>query len=109
MRFLSGQPTEKAEETHVETVANLKLRVAVLSHMADATAKVARPPALPAAHRQLADAVREAGFDAATTTRRGRAQPKPDFMRLPRIQVARHHLLPQVAAKLMSGYEDRRA
>lgn len=55
------------------------------------------------------DAVREAGFDAATTTRRGRAQPKPDFMRLPRIQVARHHLLPQVAAKLMSGYEDRRA
>lgn len=55
------------------------------------------------------DAVREAGFDAATTTRRGRAQPKPDFMRLPRIQVARHHVLPQVAAKLMSGYEDRRA
>lgn len=55
------------------------------------------------------DAVREAGFDAATTTRRGRAHPKSDFMRLPRIQVARHHVLPQVAAKVMSGYEDRRA
>lgn len=57
------------------------------------------------------DAVREAGFDAATTTHRGRAEAKPsiDFMRLPRIQVARHHVLPQVAAKVMSGYEDKRA
>lgn len=57
------------------------------------------------------DAVREAGFDAATTTKRGRADAKPsiDLMRLPRIQVARHHVLPQVAAKVMSGYEDKRA
>jgi len=57
------------------------------------------------------DAVRTAGFDAATTTHRGRAEAKPsiDFMRLPRIQVARHHVLPQVAAKVMSGYEDKRA
>jgi peptidoglycan/xylan/chitin deacetylase (PgdA/CDA1 family) len=57
------------------------------------------------------DAVRNAGFDAATTTHRGRAEAKPsiDVMRLPRIQVARHHVLPQVAAKVMSGYEDKRA
>lgn len=55
------------------------------------------------------EAVREAGYDAATTTQRGRAMVKPDFMRLPRIQVARHHLLPQVAAKVLSGYEDKRA
>ena len=57
------------------------------------------------------DAVRNAGFDAATTTHRGRAEAKPsiDVMRLPRIQVARHHVLPQVAAKVMSGYEDRHA
>jgi peptidoglycan/xylan/chitin deacetylase (PgdA/CDA1 family) len=57
------------------------------------------------------EAVREAGFDAATTTNRGRAEVKPamDFMRLPRIQVARHHVLPQVAAKVMSGYEDKRS
>jgi peptidoglycan/xylan/chitin deacetylase (PgdA/CDA1 family) len=54
---------------------------------------------------------RSAGYDAATTTDRGRADsgPQVDLLRLPRIQVARHHLLPQLAAKLLSGYEDRRA
>ncbi|AHX14127.1 polysaccharide deacetylase [Dyella jiangningensis] len=57
------------------------------------------------------DTVREAGFDAATTTHRGRAEaaPSTDLMRLPRIQVARHHVLPQVAAKVLSGYEDKRS
>lgn len=54
---------------------------------------------------------RRAGYAAATTTDRGRADAGPavDLLRLPRIQIARHHLLPQVAAKLLSGYEDRRA
>lgn len=53
---------------------------------------------------------RRAGFTAATTTDRGRADPddNPDLWRLPRIQVARHHLLPQVAAKVLTRYEDRR-
>ena len=53
-------------------------------------------------------ATREAGFNAATTTHRGRAIPGSDPWRLPRIQVARHHLLPQFAMKTLSGYEDRR-
>lgn len=57
------------------------------------------------------DAAREAGYAAATTTDRGRAQTGPslDLWRLPRIQVARHHLLPQLAAKVLTGYEDKRA
>lgn len=57
------------------------------------------------------DAARDAGFDAATTTDRGRATAgaATNLWRLPRIQVARHHVLPQVAAKVLTGYEDRRA
>jgi HDOD domain len=41
------------------TRANLDSRSAVLAGMADTAAKIARPPALPASERQLADAVRE--------------------------------------------------
>jgi peptidoglycan/xylan/chitin deacetylase (PgdA/CDA1 family) len=54
---------------------------------------------------------RKAGFAAATTTDRGRASPGSDIdlWRLPRIQVARHHLLPQVAARILTRYEDKRA
>ena len=51
---------------------------------------------------------REAGFSAATTTQRGRAMVGDDLWRLPRMQIARHHLLPQFAMKVFSGYEDRR-
>lgn len=58
---------------------------------------------------RVAAVVREAGFSAATTTRRGRARPGMDSWQLPRIQVARHHVLAQFAVKAMSGYEDRRA
>lgn len=56
-------------------------------------------------------AAREAGYAAATTTDRGRActGASIDLWRLPRIQVARHHVLPQVAAKVLTGYEDKRA
>ncbi|MFC5580533.1 polysaccharide deacetylase family protein [Rhodanobacter terrae] len=58
---------------------------------------------------RVAGAVREAGFAAATTTRRGRAVAGMDLWQLPRVQIARHHLLPQFAMRVMSGYEDRRA
>lgn len=53
-------------------------------------------------------AVRAAGFAAATTTARGRARAPMDLWRLPRVQVARHHLLPQFAWRILTGYEDRR-
>lgn len=57
----------------------------------------------------VAAAVRLAGYAAATTTRRGRAVAGADLWQLPRIQVARHHLLPQFAARVLTRYEDRRA
>ena len=58
---------------------------------------------------RVAGVVREAGFAAATTTRRGRATAGMDLWQLPRVQVARHHLLPQFALRVLSRYEDRRA
>ncbi|WP_266171453.1 polysaccharide deacetylase family protein [Dyella subtropica] len=58
---------------------------------------------------RVADLAREAGYAAATTTRRGRAVPGTDLWRLPRVQVARHHFLPQFAMRALTGYEDRRA
>jgi peptidoglycan/xylan/chitin deacetylase (PgdA/CDA1 family) len=58
---------------------------------------------------RVADSACEAGFEAATTTHRGRATPGTDLFRLPRVQVARHHMLPQFAMKTLSTYEDRRA
>ena len=58
---------------------------------------------------RVAAVVREAGYEAATTTRRGRAVASADLWRLPRVQVARHHLLPQFATRVLTGYEDRRA
>ncbi len=59
--------------------------------------------------QRVATAVRAAGFAAATTTARGRARTRTDLWRLPRVQVARHHLLPQFAWRVMTGYEDHRA
>jgi peptidoglycan/xylan/chitin deacetylase (PgdA/CDA1 family) len=58
---------------------------------------------------RVAGVVRDAGFAAATTTRRGRATAGMDLWRLPRVQVARHHLLPQFGMRVLSRYEDRRA
>ncbi|MEO7073229.1 MAG: polysaccharide deacetylase family protein [Rhodanobacter sp.] len=58
---------------------------------------------------RVAAVAREAGFEAATTTRRGRALAGADLWRLPRVQIARHHLLPQFAARVLTRYEDRRA
>jgi peptidoglycan/xylan/chitin deacetylase (PgdA/CDA1 family) len=59
--------------------------------------------------QRVAEVTREAGYAAATATRRGRAVPGTDLWRLPRVQVARHHLLPQFALRVLTGYEDRRA
>lgn len=53
-------------------------------------------------------ATREAGYTAATTTRRGRARAGMDAWRLPRVPVVRQHVLPQFAARVLTGYEDRR-
>lgn len=53
--------------------------------------------------------VREAGFDAATTTDRGRARSGDDPWRLRRVPITRRVTLLQVASKLLTGYEDRRA
>ncbi len=52
-------------------------------------------------------ATREAGYMAATTIRRGRARARDDLWRLPRVAVARSHLLPQFAWRALTGYEDR--
>ncbi len=57
---------------------------------------------------RVAAVAREAGYEAATTTRRGRAVVGADLWRLPRVQIARHHILPQVAARVLTRYEDRR-
>jgi len=61
------------------------------------------------ADERVAGVVRAAGFAAATTTRRGRARAGMDLWQLPRIQIARHHPLPQFAMRALTGYEDRRA
>ncbi|MFA6232291.1 MAG: polysaccharide deacetylase family protein [Rhodanobacter sp.] len=58
---------------------------------------------------RVAEATRDAGYEAATTTRRGRAVAGEDPWRLPRIQVARHLFLPQFAMRTLTGYEDQRA
>ncbi|MFK2899885.1 polysaccharide deacetylase family protein [Dyella jejuensis] len=48
------------------------------------------------------------GYAAATTTQRGRATAGMDLWRLPRVQVARHHVLPQFAMRAFTDYENRR-
>lgn len=58
------------------------------------------------AHR---DMVAQAGYRTATTTVRGRVHPGADPFALQRIMVARATHLVQFAAKVMTGYEDRRA
>jgi peptidoglycan/xylan/chitin deacetylase (PgdA/CDA1 family) len=58
---------------------------------------------------RVVDCVQEAGYTAATATRRGRVVPGSDLWQLPRVQVARHHFLPQFAMRAMTSYEDRRA
>lgn len=52
--------------------------------------------------------VREAGFEAATTTLRGRARPGDDLFHLRRVLVGGHNLLHLFIMKLVTDYEDRR-
>lgn len=49
--------------------------------------------------------VQAAGFDAATTTRRGRARGGDDAWRLPRVPVSYRHLLPSFALRVLTDYE----
>ena len=58
---------------------------------------------------RVAAITREAGYIAATTTQRGRASAGMNLWRLPRVQVARHHWLPQFAMRALTNYENRRA
>jgi peptidoglycan/xylan/chitin deacetylase (PgdA/CDA1 family) len=53
-------------------------------------------------------AVRQAGFSAATTTRRGRTRPGDDLLQLCRVLVGGNTLLHLFALKLLTSYEDRR-
>jgi len=57
---------------------------------------------------RVVEAVRAAGFEAATTTHRGRAEVGKDFYTLPRVMVAGHHLLPVLAIQMLTNYENRR-
>ena len=59
-----------------------------------------------ATHQQMA---RQAGYATATTTHRGRTHAGDDAFTLRRIMVARATHLGLFAAKIMTGYEDRRA
>jgi len=56
----------------------------------------------------VADAVRNAGYSAATTTQRGRASSGDDAMRLRRVLVSGSNMLHLFLIKLLTGYEDRR-
>lgn len=52
--------------------------------------------------------VREAGYDTATTTQRGRANAGDDLLQLPRAPVLRATTRPGLWLKLATAYEDRR-
>jgi peptidoglycan/xylan/chitin deacetylase (PgdA/CDA1 family) len=52
--------------------------------------------------------VQAAGFDTATTTRRGRASAASKLFELPRVPVLRSTTLPVFLLKLLTSYEDRK-
>lgn len=57
---------------------------------------------------RVANAVRSAGYDAATTTQRGRASPGDDLMLLRRVLVSGSSMLHLFLIKLLTKYEDKR-
>ena len=57
---------------------------------------------------RVVSAVRHAGYSAATTTQRGRANPDDDLMQLRRILVVGSHFLHMFLIKLFTSYEDKR-
>jgi peptidoglycan/xylan/chitin deacetylase (PgdA/CDA1 family) len=59
-------------------------------------------------NERVAEVTRVAGYAAATTTQRGRAIIGTDLWHLPRVQVARHHVLPQFAMRAFTNYENKR-
>ena len=52
---------------------------------------------------------REAGYESATTTDRGRVHGGEDFLELPRVNITRTTHFPAVLQKLLTRYEDRRS
>lgn len=56
----------------------------------------------------LADCVRDAGYDSATTTARGLARNDDDLFALPRVAVVRSTLLPRFLLKTLTRLEDRK-
>lgn len=56
----------------------------------------------------VVEVVRQAGFSAATTTQRRRAQPGEDLLHLPRVHIARRNLLPIFALKILTNHEQGR-
>jgi peptidoglycan/xylan/chitin deacetylase (PgdA/CDA1 family) len=59
-------------------------------------------------NERVVSAVRQAGFEAATTTQRGRARTNDDFLLLRRVLVAGSTLPHLFLSKLLSKYEDKR-
>jgi peptidoglycan/xylan/chitin deacetylase (PgdA/CDA1 family) len=57
---------------------------------------------------RVANAVRNAGFAAATTVQRGRALPSDDLMYLRRILVTGSNMMHLFLIKLFTRYEDKR-
>lgn len=57
---------------------------------------------------RVAGAVRSAGYDASTTTQRGRARPGDDLMLLRRVLVSGSSMLYLFLIKLLTKYEDKR-
>lgn len=57
---------------------------------------------------RVADAVRQAGYSAATTTQRGRSRPGDDAMLLRRILVSGSNMLYLFLIKILTAYEDKR-
>lgn len=57
---------------------------------------------------RVADAARNVGYIAATTTQRGRARPGEDAMRLRRILVSGSNMLYLFLIKILTAYEDKR-
>ncbi len=57
---------------------------------------------------RVADAARNAGYEAATTTQRGRARPGDDFMLLRRVLVSGSSMFYLFLIKLLTKYEDKR-
>jgi peptidoglycan/xylan/chitin deacetylase (PgdA/CDA1 family) len=57
---------------------------------------------------RVAEAVLQAGYSAATTTRRGRARAGDDLMQLRRVLVSGSNWLHLFVMKLLTAYEDRR-